>query len=207
MAKASGRTPSSDDGGSSRSTGTPGRTSRTTKKAVTKKTVARKTVSKKTATKKTATKKTATRTVAKKTATPTARTSRKTVRQGIRCYLCGQRFEVSAKTMSTTCTACHKAIKVEDVQIKSYLPVNDLQTCGHIKVTKRGRVAAKRIQSGRGIECEGTLEGSIEADGSVHLGSKAAWKGALLQSGSLKVDDGATLVGHVSVPWEREEPE
>ena len=36
-------------------------------------------------------------------------------RRSIRCYLCGRRSEVSARTMSTTCPGCNKAIKVEDV--------------------------------------------------------------------------------------------
>ena len=102
---------------------------------------------------------------------------------------------------------CHKAIKVEDVQVKSYLPVNDLQTCGGIKVTRRGRVAAKRLQSGRGLICEGSVEGSIETDGAVELGSRSSWKGSLLQSSTLVVVDGAKLHGHVLVPWVREEPD
>ena len=126
-------------------------------------------------------------------------------RQTIRCYLCGASFEVSAKTMSTPCSHCHKAIKVEDLQIKSYVPVNELQTCGQIKVTKRGRIAAKMIQSGRGIVCEGSMEGSVETDGTIELGPKAAWKGAMLQSRILAVAEGATLNGHVAVPGQRSE--
>ena len=136
-----------------------------------------------------------------------SRRAKKNPRQTIRCYLCGQVFEVSLRTMSTTCTGCHKAIKVEDVQVKSYLPVNDLQTCGRIKVTRRGRVAAKRLQSGRGLICEGSVEGAIETDGAVELGSRSSWKGPLLQSSTLVVADGATLHGHVLVPWAREEPD
>ena len=131
--------------------------------------------------------------------------AKKAVARKIRCYLCGKRFEVSTRTMSTTCPACHRAIKVEDVSIKTYLPVTDLQTCGKIKVTRRGRVAAKRIQSGQGITCEGSIEGSIEAEGDVRLGAKAAWKGESLQSRSLAVKEGATLLGRVNVPWECEE--
>ncbi len=111
------------------------------------------------------------------------------------------------RTMSTTCTGCHKAIKVEDLQVKSYLPVNDLQTCGRIKVTRRGRVAAKRLQPGRGLICEGAVEGTIETDGAVELGSRSSWKGSLLQSSTLVVADGAKLHGHVLVPWVREEPD
>lgn len=123
-------------------------------------------------------------------------------RRQVRCYLCGHRMEVSARAMSTTCANCHKAIKVEDVQVKSYVPVNDLQTCGRIKVTKRGRVAAKNIQSGDGIECEGTIEGSVETDGNVVLGPKSNWKGAELASRTLEVKEGATLDGFVRVPSE-----
>ena len=124
----------------------------------------------------------------------------------VRCYLCGYRFQVSTRTMSTTCPGCNRPIKVEDVIVKSYLPVNDLQTCGKIKIARRGRVVAKRIQSGDGIECLGTLEGAVETDGDMTLGPKAAWKGASLQSRRLLMADGATLDGVVRVPWIREEP-
>lgn len=125
----------------------------------------------------------------------------------VRCYLCGHRFSVSARTMSTTCAACNKAIKVEDLIVKSYVPVLDLQTCGRIKITKKGRVAAKRIQCGDGIDCEGVMEGSVETDGGVRLGSKATWRGKTLQSRSLDIAPGAKLVGQISVPWTRPEPE
>lgn len=131
--------------------------------------------------------------------------AKKAATRTIRCYLCGHRFEVSARTMSTTCPGCHKAIKVEDVVIKSYLPVNDLQTCGHLKITRRGRVAAKRIQSGDGIACEGILEGSVETESKVELGNKSSWKGNVLKSSTLVVKDGATLTGGVCVPWNRDD--
>jgi hypothetical protein len=108
--------------------------------------------------------------------------------------------------MSTTCPGCHKAIKIEDLVVKSYIPVVDLQTCGKIRITKRGRVAAQRIQCGDGIECEGTMEGSIESDGDVTLGPKALWKGKKLQSRALHIAPGAKLVGVVTVPWRRIEP-
>ena len=114
-------------------------------------------------------------------------------------------MEVSPKTMSTTCPGCNRAIKIEDVLVKSYVPVNDLQTCGRIKVTKRGRVAAKHIQCGDGIECEGSIEGSIESEGRMQLGPKSNWKGRALQSQSLAISEGATLHGDIIVPWSRAE--
>ena len=130
-----------------------------------------------------------------------------TARRDIRCYLCGHRFEVSTRTMSVPCPKCNRALKVEDVVVKSYLPVNDLQTCGKITVTKSGRVVAKVIRSGDGIECEGALEGAIETDGTMLFGPKASWKGGLLCSRKLEIADGAKLIGAIKVPWTRPEPD
>ncbi len=124
----------------------------------------------------------------------------------IRCYLCGHRFTVSMRAMSTTCPGCHKAIKIEDVIVKTYIPVVDLQTCGRIKITKRGRVAARRIQSGDGIDCDGIMEGAIETDGDVHFGPKSSWKGKSLLSRTIDIAAGAKLIGIVTVPWHRPEP-
>jgi len=111
------------------------------------------------------------------------------------------------RAMSTTCPGCNKAIKIEDVIVKTYIPVIDLQTCGRIKITKRGRVAARRIQSGDGITCDGVMEGAVETDGDVDFGPKASWKGSTLLSRSITIAAGAKLVGVVSVPWQRPEPE
>jgi hypothetical protein len=115
-------------------------------------------------------------------------------------------MEVSAQTMSTTCTGCHKAIKVEDVVIKTYVPVTEVQTCGTLRITKRGRVVARRITCGSGIVCEGGMEGAVQSDGAVVLGPAATWKGATLRSRSLSISPGAKLLGAITVPWERPEP-
>jgi len=133
--------------------------------------------------------------------------AKETPRRTLRCYLCGQSMEVSARAMSTTCPGCHKAIVIEDVIVKSYVPVVDLQTCGTIHVTKKGRVVAQRIRCGCGIVCEGTIEGSIETDGDVEFGPKASWKGKQLCSRALEIKPGARLDGDVVVPWIRPEPE
>ncbi|QOJ18635.1 MAG: hypothetical protein HRU76_14045 [Phycisphaeraceae bacterium] len=122
----------------------------------------------------------------------------------IRCYLCGHRQEVSAKALSTNCPGCHKAIRIEDLVIKTYVPVNDLDTCGKIEVTKKGRVAAKRIRAGDGVTCEGIMHGSVETPGDVVFGPKAEWKGQTLRSRRLIVVDGVRLEGHIIVPWREE---
>lgn len=119
----------------------------------------------------------------------------------IECYLCGRRQEVSVKALSTNCPGCNKAIRIEDLVVNTYTPVNDLETCGRIVVTKKGRVAAKRIRAGDGIECEGTLHGAVETPGDVTLGAKAEWKGATLRSRRLVVTDGVKLEGRITVPW------
>ena len=124
-------------------------------------------------------------------------------RRLVRCYFCGNKQEVSALTMSTSCPKCHKAIKVEDIVVKSYVPVNDVQTTGKITITDRGRIAARRVMSGEGIECNGSIEGAVETDGSIYLGPKSSWKGTKLQSQTLRVEDGAKLHGLISVPWVR----
>lgn len=117
----------------------------------------------------------------------------------IRCYLCGHGFEVPARAMSSTCPACNRAIKVEDVVVKSYLPVNDLQTCGRVEVTVRGRVAARRVQGGDAVACLGTIEGSIETQGLVSFGPRASWRGGVLRGTALRIAEGAKLEGRIEV--------
>lgn len=133
--------------------------------------------------------------------------SKAPLRREIRCYFCGHKFEVSQRTMSVPCPSCNKALKVEDILIKTYLPVNDLQTCGKITVAKNGRVVAKIIRSGDGIDCQGALEGVIETDGALSLGPNGSWKGKTLHSRTLEITDGAQLVGYVKVPFFRPEPD
>jgi hypothetical protein len=67
-------------------------------------------------------------------------------------------------------------------------------------------VVAKVIRAGAGIDCDGTLEGAIEADNHVTLTGKSTWKGKTLQAPSLVIDEGAKLLGHVRVPWQRPVP-
>jgi len=126
--------------------------------------------------------------------------SKPSARRDISCYHCGHAHEVSERTMSTTCPQCNKAIKVEDVVVKSYVPVINLQTCGTISITRRGRVAATRLQASEGVFCEGAVEGSIESGGPTELGAKAVWKGKYLYSPSLTIEDGAQVQGNITVP-------
>lgn len=115
------------------------------------------------------------------------------------CYLCGRRFDVPARAMSTSCPGCHRAIRIEDVVVRTYVPTQEMQTCGSIVVERKGRVAARRITAGVALRCDGTIDGAVECTGPVVLGAHAAWKGQSLRSPALRIDDGATLIGHVCV--------
>jgi len=117
----------------------------------------------------------------------------------IYCYLCGHPFEVTPRAMSTSCPGCHKAIKIEDVKVATYVPVTALETCGSIIVTRRGRIAAKRISAGDSITIEGVVDGAVRCRGSVIMTSRASWRGAELTGRSLSIDEGATLDGKVVV--------
>ena len=50
-----------------------------------------------------------------------------------------------------------------------------------------------------------TMDGNIETEGTVRFGPNAVWKGRSLHSRSLDIEDGATLIGEVIVPWSRSE--
>jgi len=80
------------------------------------------------------------------------------------------------------CPTCHQSIQVEDLVFSKYTAVTDIRTCGKIKVTKKGRVAVREIESGDGIVCEGSIEGTIKTNGPIRFGPKAFWKGTTLTS-------------------------
>ncbi len=118
----------------------------------------------------------------------------------VECYLCGHRFEVGARTMSTNCPGCNKPVIVEDVVVKGYKPVKRLQTCGRLVIQRGGRVVAERIEAHKGIECNGALHGEALSGGPVLLGAKAEWKGDC-RAPVLRIKKGAViLAGRFCVP-------
>ncbi len=120
----------------------------------------------------------------------------------ITCYHCGRSQDVSGRTTSTVCPACSKTLTVEDIVVKSYLGVRNVETCGRLIVTKKGRVVAQqRIVAHEGIELEGKLEcREALVSGPVTMGGKAEWRGDLTAL-SLAVAEGATIRrGYFTVP-------
>ncbi|MHC4946136.1 MAG: polymer-forming cytoskeletal protein [Planctomycetota bacterium] len=124
------------------------------------------------------------------------------------CYHCGKRLEVSHLTKSTLCGSCNKTVLVEDIVVKRYHGVTNLETCGKLIVSRRGHAAAQnRLVALGGIEVKGKVHcPQALCAGKVVLGSKAEWEGDLAAL-SLVVEAGAVIKGgHFKVPVDPLEP-
>jgi len=95
----------------------------------------------------------------------------------VQCYHCRHRFEVGAMTQSTVCPSCHKSLVVEDVVVSTLKAVRKIQTCGRLIVQKKGHVIATLVEALGGVEVDGVLDAAVVAEGPVHLGKSARWKG------------------------------
>lgn len=120
--------------------------------------------------------------------------ARKTAPRTVQCYLCGHRFEVGPRAMTTSCPACFKPLRVDDVVVKTLEQVRKLQTCGRIVVQRRGRVCAQFVQAQEGVEVDGVMEAKVVSRGPVRIGPKATWKGDC-RAPTLSVESGGTIVG------------
>ena len=124
------------------------------------------------------------------------------------CYFCGRRIEVGPRTMSTSCPGCHKSVLLEDIVVKGYKGVTNLETCGKLIVSRRGHAVAKnRIVAHSGIEVKGRVQcGHALTAGRVTLFGKAEWRGDL-RAPSLVVEQGAVIIsGWFKVPEDPLEP-
>lgn len=120
--------------------------------------------------------------------------ARRSVTRSIRCYHCGHRFGVSGKTESTQCAACNRRVVVGDIVVKSLLPVATVQTCGRIRVMRKGSVIAQTVHAGDGLEVEGSLEGDVVCGGAVTIGRHARWRGDCAAP-SVSIASGARIAG------------
>ncbi len=105
-------------------------------------------------------------------------------------------------TRSTVCPGCNRRLIVEDIVIRSYTAVVNIETCGRLIIRRGGHaVAQKRVVALAGIEMDGKLQ-CRQAITARHarIGPNAEWKGDL-QAGSLDVKPGAVIHGgHFDVP-------
>ncbi len=117
-------------------------------------------------------------------------------RHHVHCYQCGHRMQVAGMTRSTVCPACNRRLVVEDIVVRAYTAVTNIETCGRLIIPRGGQaVAQKRVVALAGIEMEGKLQ-CRQAITARHarIGAGAEWKGDL-QAASLDVRAGAVIHG------------
>jgi len=110
----------------------------------------------------------------------------------IRCYHCGERFDVAARAMTVSCPKCNKGVLIDDIIVKDAQGVSKMQTCGKIIVRKGARVIAQLVEANEGIEVQGLMDSKVVCRGPVLIGPKAQWKGDL-QAPTLEVKLGAKI--------------
>jgi cytoskeletal protein CcmA (bactofilin family) len=122
------------------------------------------------------------------------------VQRTVQCYHCRHRFQVGTRTMTSSCPKCSKALRVEDVIVKTVEAVRKLQTCGRVVVTKKGRVIAQLVEAHDGVECEGIMEANVLSGGPVRIASKAHWKGDC-KAPTISIELGSSIVsGYFVIP-------
>jgi cytoskeletal protein CcmA (bactofilin family) len=132
--------------------------------------------------------------------------------RSITCYHCRHRFEIGAKTLSTSCPKCSKQLRVDDIVVKGLEAVRKIQTCGSLVVQKKGRVNAQLVEAHLGVEVDGVMEANVLSGGPVRIGAKAVWKGncnapvlvvelgAQISSGLFSVPDRCVALPEPEVP-------
>lgn len=120
--------------------------------------------------------------------------------RSITCYHCRHRFEIGARTMSTSCPKCSKQLKVDDIVVKGLEAVRKIQTCGRLVVHKKGRVSAQLVEAHGGVEVEGVMEANVLSGAMVTIRAKAQWKGNC-NAPSVVIELGAQIsAGYFTVP-------
>lgn len=118
-------------------------------------------------------------------------------RTAISCLYCGKTIEIGRKAMSITCKFCHKPLKLEDVQIKTYEARRNIDTCGVVTIEKKGNAVVDRILCGGAI-IRGKVKGDVTSRGPVLIGPEAEIKGDIIAP-TLAVGAGAILEGKYAI--------
>ena len=118
-------------------------------------------------------------------------------KQAITCLHCGRMQEVGRRAMSVTCRYCNKALKLEDVQFKSYEARRVVETCGVVTVERKGNLITDRVTCG-GMIVRGKVKGTINSRGPILVGPEAEIKGDV-NAPTLAVGAGAILEGQYDI--------
>jgi len=120
------------------------------------------------------------------------------------CMYCNRSQEVGRKAMSVTCKHCYKPLKLEDINIKTYIARTSVDTCGTVTVEKKGNVVATKINCG-GLVVRGKIKATVVSRGTVLVGPEAEIKGDV-SAPTLAVGAGAILEGHYDIGPKASEP-
>lgn len=110
------------------------------------------------------------------------------------CYHCGRWFKAPTKSMSASCTNCHRQVTTQDIEVKALHWGQSLLSCGEVHVTKKARAIGKLVVACHGVRIDGHLEGLVLSGGPVRLGPHATLRGGVVAPG-MRVDAGARLEG------------
>lgn len=112
----------------------------------------------------------------------------------VRCYHCGESFEVSPHARTGPCARCYKRLCFDDLVVQpttAPLPAGTaLITCGMVVVEPQARAELASIEAMDGVEVGGRLHATIRARGPVVVGSAGELTGEV-RAPSVEIRAGA----------------
>lgn len=99
----------------------------------------------------------------------------------VRCYHCGNQFDISPHARTGPCSKCYKRLCLDDLVVRPtsapLLPEETLTTCGMVVVEAQVRCALARINAMDGVEVGGRLSASINSRGPVVVDAAGRFDG------------------------------
>ena len=117
-------------------------------------------------------------------------------RRLVNCPHCDAELDVGKMTMSTVCQSCMKTARIEDLKVDTYWAGAEFYTAGAVKVAKRAVLVAK-VRANK-IEVHGEVKGPVQLREGMRIGKKGRVFGDITAH-SLRVDEGAILVGRIEI--------
>jgi cytoskeletal protein CcmA (bactofilin family) len=117
-------------------------------------------------------------------------------RRNVQCPHCDGPIEVGGMTISTVCPSCMKTARVEDLKVDTYWAGSEFYTAGSVTVEPRAVLVAK-VRATR-MDVDGEVKGPIHLREGIHIGKKGRVVGDV-RATSLKIDEGAVLIGRVEI--------
>ena len=117
-------------------------------------------------------------------------------RRTVQCPHCDAPIDVGGMTMSTVCPSCMKNARVEDLNVDTYWAGVEFFTAGKVKVEKRAVLVA-RVRA-LSLQVDGEVKGAVDLREGIRIGKQGRVLGDV-RAPSLKVDEGAVLIGRVEI--------